>query len=391
MRYTLRIIFAFALLALVGCEKPNYGTIPDTTITSLGIPADNEIWFTTSDGKDLMGIDEEAFNATITDIEYNEFGVNVIRFDAPLTTIGAGAFDTYGTSRNLNNISLPETVETIGERAFFDCTNLECLTLGTKIKECGSQAFDNCLSLHSLHISSIDDWCQIKFANPTANPMSYGGTILIVGGIKTSNVVIPAWVSHIGDYAFYNYATMLSVTIPASIKSIGKNAFYGCEGVSKVEITDITAWCAIEFATAESNPLSNVKPLYIDGQPVTSVSLVDVEAITNRAFYGCSSITSFKADNSLQTIGKEAFRGCEKLTTVELGEGITEIGSTAFMGCRALQSVKCYANNPPTLGDKYVFDYNADNRKIYVPNSAVEEYKSAEYWSEYADSIVPLQ
>ncbi len=389
MKNAIRITLAVVLFALVGCKEPDYGTIPDTTIASLGTPADNEIWFTTSDGRDLMGINEDAFNATITDIEYNEFGTNVIHFDAPLTTIGAGAFDTYGTSRNLSNISLPESVESIGERAFFECTNLECITLGAKIKECGSQAFDNCMSLYSLHISSVGDWCQIKFANPTANPLYYGG-ILVANGNKITNLAIPAWISHIENYAFYNYSVMLSVKIPSSIKSIGKDAFYGCDGISKVEIEDIAAWCAIDFASAESNPLSNVKPLYVNGLPATSISLTNVEAITARAFQGCSNVTTFSSDSSLQVIGEEAFRGCVSLTTIELGEGVIEIKGRAFMGCMALGSVKCHAITPPALGDKYVFDYNAEGRKIYVPSESLDKYKNHDQWSRYADSIVAL-
>ena len=388
MKNILRVICAVLAISLVACEKPE-PIKPDTTIASLGTPADNEIWFITSDGKELMGIDEEAFSATITDIEYNEYGINIIRFDAPLTAIGAGAFDTDGTSRNLSNISLPETVESIGERAFFECTNLECITLGSKIKECGSQAFDNCLSLYSLHISSIGDWCKIKFANPTANPLYYGG-ILVVNGNRVTNLGFPAWISHIEDYAFYNYSAMLSVKIPANIKSIGEDAFKGCGGLSKVDIEDIAAWCAIDFVSAESNPLLNGKSLYINGVSAATISLEGVEEITNRAFQGCSNITSFKSDNSLQTIGEEAFRGCEKLTTIELGEGVTEIKGRAFMGCMALKSVKCYAVTPPALGDKYVFDYNAEGRKIYVPSESLDTYKSHADWSRYADSIYAL-
>ena len=389
MKYAFRTIFAIILLALVGCKEPDYGTIPDTTIASLGTPADNEIWFITSDGRDLMGINEEAFNATITNIEYSEFGINVIHFDAPLTSIGDGAFNAYGTSRNLSNISLPETVESIGERAFYECTNLECVTLGTKIKECGSQAFDNCLSLYSLHISSIGDWCQIKFANSTANPLYYGG-ILVVNGNKITNLTIPAWISHIEDYIFYNYSAMLSVKIPANIKSIGKDAFYGCDGISKVEVENITAWCAIDFATATSNPLSSGKPLYVNGQPVTTISLTNVEEIKAQVFQGCSSITSFSSDSSLKVVGEEAFRGCVSLTAIELGEGVTEIKGRAFMGCMALKSVKCYAVTPPALGDKYVFDHNSEGRKIYVPSESLDTYKSHADWSRYADSIVAL-
>lgn len=387
MKSIFRVICAALALCAVACNEPNAPTpAPDTTIASLGVPADNEIWFTTIDGRDLMALDEEAFNAEITEVEYPEFGVNVIRFDAPLTTIGEGAFDNC---RNINNVSLPESVTTIEDRAFFECIQLECLTLGTKIKKCGAKAFDNCLSLYSLHISSIGDWCQIEFVNSTANPLSYGA-ILIVNGNKIKNLTIPAWISHIGDYAFYNYSAMASVKIPANIKSIGKDAFKGCAGLSKVDIEDLGAWCRMDFATVDSNPLIAAGTLFLNGVTISTLSLTDIEEIVPQAFMGCENITSVVTDGSLRTIGDEAFRGCPQLSSITLGEGVTGIGGRAFMGCQALKSVKCYAVTPPALGDKYVFDYNADSRKIYVPAESLDAYKSHADWSRYADSIEAL-
>ena len=334
----LRAICALLALLFIGCNEPGPVAIPDSAIPSLGTPNDNEIWFTTNDNNNLNGIDESAFNATITDIEYSEFGVNIIRFDAPLTTIGAGAFDARGTSRNLNNISLPNTVTTIGERAFYECSSLECITLGPNIKSCGMQAFDNCQSLYSIHIASIADWAQTEFANETANPLNYGGS-LILNDKKIKELVLPAWVSHIGSYAFCNYNSISSVTIPASVKSIGKEAFSGCDGLSKVNIEDVAAWCKIEFATALSNPLSIAGTLLVNGVSLTTLSLEGVDSISPRAFQGCNNIASLRSDSSLRSIGEEAFRGSLSLSSVELGEGVTTIESKAFMGCTALKSI----------------------------------------------------
>ena len=79
------------------------------------------------------------------------------------------------------------------------------------------------------------------------------------------------------------------------------------------------------------------------------------------------------------------------LSSIELGEGVTTIEGKAFMGCSKLRSVKCYATVPPTLGDKYVFDYNAADRKIYVPAESLDAYKEHDDWSRYADSIEALK
>lgn len=383
MKGILRFIGAALALCLIACGEPEPIVTPDTTIASLGAPADNEIWFTTYDKRPLMAINEEAFDAEIVNIEYSEYGANIITFANRITTIGDDAFNYC---RNISNISLPEGITTVGKKAFYECTNLECMTLGANIKSFGEKAFDNCISLFSLHISSIGDWCQIEFADPTANPIYHSG-VIVINGKKVTTLAIPAWISKINNYAFYNCATISGVKIPKTITNIGKDAFYGCEGVAKVDIEDITAWCQIDFATALSNPLSYEGSLYINGQPATNISLVGAEAISAYAFQGCNNIKTLTADSSLKTIGEEAFRGCSELASVDLGTSITQIEGRAFMGCQALKSVKCLAAEPPVLGDKYVFDYNADTRKIYVPQSAYDRYVAAPYWSKYADSI----
>jgi hypothetical protein len=66
---------------------------------------------------------------------------------------------------------------------------------------------------------------------------------------------------------------------------------------------------------------------------------------------------------------------------------VTEIGKFAFFGCTSLKEVYCKATTPP-IGGGSMFDSNASNRKIYVPTTSVNAYKSAAYWSNYASAIV---
>ena len=141
MKNFLKVICAVLTIGLVSCEKPEPIIQPDTTIKSLGTPADNEIWFTTIDGRELMALDESAFDAEIVDIIYSDFDANIIRFAEPITTIGVGAFDNC---RNINNISLPNGVTTIGERAFFECTSLVDLIILGNLTDIGKKAFEDC-------------------------------------------------------------------------------------------------------------------------------------------------------------------------------------------------------------------------------------------------------
>ena len=119
-----------------------------------------------------------------------------------------------------------------------------------------------------------------------------------------------------------------------------------------------------------------------------SITIPDsVTEIGVKAFYYCRSLTSITLPDSVTTIGNSAFEGCSSLTSVTIGNNVTEIGGYTFYSCNNLTSVYCQATTPPILDGPYVFDLNAADRKIYVPYQSLDAYKTAEYWSEYADSI----
>ena len=377
-----RALCTLFVLVLVGCGKHDGGAPVNTIVASLGIPANNEIWFTTTDELDLQSIDRDAFNVPIKEI-VSEFGYSVIRFEGTLTTIGDEAFRGCF---NIGNISLPNSVVKIGARAFYDCINMECLTLGGGVRECGSKAFDSCVNLISLHIASIEDWCNISFEDSSANPAAITQG-LVVGGKNLTKLVIPDGVESINDYAFYNNTLLASVEIPASLRESGRQAFYGCDGINRVDICDIGSWIAIEFEEEVSNPLSFAEALYRNGVKVENLEIVNVEKISSYAFINCTTIKSLVVDNSLKEIGVEAFRNCSALATVTLGEGVEEIKERAFMGCLKLKKVTLNAVEPPVLGDDYVFDYNAATRKIYVPAAALDAYESCGDWTKYVTSL----
>lgn len=387
MNRFLKIIFALVALACVACEKtPEYGTTPDTTIASLGTPPNNEIWFITTDARDLRNIDTHAFDATVEDIIYSELEYSVIRFAGPLTTIGEGAFSRC---TNLHNISLPDSVTEIGEEAFFECTGMECMTLGNGLRTCGARAFDNCLAIYTLHAPSIWCWCQIEFAGPTANPTYYSQT-LVVNGKKVTSLELPDIVESVKPYAFYNNTAITEVSVAASVKQFGTKAFEGCDNIRKVSVADIAAWCVTDFANETANPLSLAEELYINGSRVTNLSLEGITEVKSQAFINCTSLQSLTAED-ITTIGTEAFRACSSLRKITLGNDTKELSERAFMGCTALESVTIKATTPPALDDEYTFAYNGEGRMFHVPAESVEKYKSEAMWEPYADYIVAIE
>ena len=108
-------------------------------------------------------------------------------------------------------------------------------------------------------------------------------------------------VTGIGDSAFYNDASLLSLTIPSSVLYIEANAFAACVNLSGVTF-EAGGACAIgEEAFFGCSSLSDLS--------LNS----SVHSIGDRAFQNCTSLKKVSDDGSILYIGRDAFKNCEKL------------------------------------------------------------------------------
>ena len=117
--------------------------------------------------------------------------------------IGASAFDSFG--KQIESITLPDSVEIIEAEAFKYCENLKSINLPSGLKELGEGAFYGCFSLEEIEIPE-------------------GITALateVFGSAGLKHVTIPSSVRAIGDYAFSGCSHLESMTIPATVKSMG--------------------------------------------------------------------------------------------------------------------------------------------------------------------------
>ncbi len=128
---------------------------------------------------------------------------------------------------------------------------------------------------------------------------------------------------------------------------------------------------------------------FFDCSTLTSMTLpLGVESIGNSAFYNCSSLSDVNIPNKVYSLGPRAFSECTSLTSIIIPRSVTSIGYGAFYGCSNLTSITVLSEVPPAGQDDMFTDTN--NCPIYVPAESVDSYKSAQYWNQYVDRIIPI-
>ena len=241
-------------------------------------------------------------------------------------------------------------MESIGKRAFYECSRLTSVTIGNSVTSIGEKVFYECKGLISVYISDIAAWCNIDFDHYTSNPLAYA-RYLYLNGEEVRELVIPHSVTSIGRYAFYNHSGLTSVTIPNSVKSIGGYAFRGCSGLTSVTI----------------------------GNSVTSIG--------DYAFESCPRLTSVTIPNSVKSIGRNTFEDCSGLTSVTIGNSVENIWYRAFASCPELIDVYCYAENvPSTESDAFNGSY-PEYATLHVPDASIDSYKSTAPWSVFVNIV----
>ena len=382
--------------------------------------------YTTNDGKPLDPYTTEGFGAELAENSYDAVtGKGFLKFNGKVTTIPANAFTAC---TNLTWIEIPDCITTIGDSAFRGCSAIEEITIPSSVKNIGTSSFEGCggkaninCKIYNGSSSNYGKFYKAKFTevvigNSVTSIGSYafyyctsltsvtiGDKVISIGRyafwdcISLTSVTIGDSVTFIGASAFEDCTSLTSVTIPDSVTSIGDRAFSGCTSLTSVTIGDSVTEIG-NYAFRNCTSLASVTipdsvtsigwDAFMNCTSLTSVTIPNsVTLIVNSAFSGCTSLTSITIPYSVTSIGASAFSGCTSLTSVSIPDSVTFIGDRAFSGCTSLKEVYCKPTTPPS-GDLSMFYDNAFGRKIYVPRASVETYKSAKYWSNYADYIV---
>ena len=287
-------------------------------------------------------------------------GLTSVTIGNGVTSIGEFAF--YGCS-DLTSVSIPNSVTSIGASAFEYCDGLTSVTIPNSVTSIGSSAFSGChfakenfINNSSLSAEENNYWGAKLHDYETEEGLLIDSTCVVLCRKNAEIVTIPNSVESIGIYAFSGCSGLTSVTIPNSVTSIWGDAFSGCSALTSVHISDIAAWCNIDFEYNTSNPLFYAHHLYMDGEEVKDLVI----------------------PNSVESIGAYAFFGCSGLTSVTIPNSVTSIGISAF-SCM-LQTIVCNAMNPATIEGRVVCGTNMYNHtQLYVPEGAYWDYAFSDW------------
>ena len=307
-------------------------------------------------------------------------GTNVTwELDAPdgiLTISGTGAISNYTTSSHpgwytyrskIKTAVIGEGITTIGNYAFYGCTELTDITVSSSVVSIGNYAFSGCTSLTGVHL---------------AEGLTSLGAYAFNSCSALAEIELPSTLSTLNAYAF-NGTSLTAVSIPANVATMNSNPngktseadYYSAfAGAAKLRTVVFEEGCTSIPARALKNCAQ-----------VTSVSLPEgVGSIGSYAFSGCTGFTGIDLPEGLTSIGNYAFNGCNGLTGIEIPDSVISVGSYAFNGCTGLRNAD-FGDTLPTMN---VLEYNGHAYAMF--KTTVSWTTAKAYCESYGGHLVTI-
>lgn len=223
----------------------------------------------------------------------------------------------------LESITLPETLEFIGNSTFINCSALSSITLPESLNTIGIDAFRICNALTNISVSTKNN----HFASVDGVLFNKQKTTLLIYpvGKQATSYAVPENTKIIDNYAFMD-CTLTHITLPETLESIGNHAFYDCSYLISITLPNA-------IKTIGNNAFSSCSSLKTITLPNA------LTTIENGVFSRCSSLTNIVLPDALTTIKEDAFEACDSLTNIILPDGLVTIGDAAFEGCSSLKTI----------------------------------------------------
>ncbi|MBQ6979288.1 MAG: leucine-rich repeat domain-containing protein [Clostridia bacterium] len=331
--------------AFSSCRSLTIITIPDS-VTSIGNDAFHNCVDLTnvSIGNGVTSIGEGTFSGcrSLTNIKISDNNLEYKMIRGNLYSKDGKRFIAYLCNNSSTTLTIPDSVTSIGDRAFYNGRNLTSIIIPNSVTSIGDYAFSSCDNLTSITFGKTSQ--LISIGNGAFRNCS-----------SLTSITIPDSVTSIGNSAFSWCSSLKSITFDANSQliSIGYDAFECCSSLTSITIPSsgiVISESLNNFPNLQYNRYSNGYYLGNNANPyvvlvkakpnsITSCVISDsTKIIYHDAFRNCSSLTSITIPNSVTSIGKYAFY-CSSLTSITIPDSVTCIGEGAFSGCGSLTSI----------------------------------------------------
>lgn len=363
-------------------------------LTKINVDAKNTIY-----SSDANGVLFDKTKKELIQYPDNSTTTNYI-IPKTVTRINDSAF----SCPSLTNITIPDSILSIGSSAFWGCDNLKSVTFGenSQLKSIGDYAFCSCRNLTNLKIpesvtnigADAFSYTEVWYANIKDGVIYidnhlievYGtisevyeikkGTLTIADSAffrcdELKSITIPNTVTSIGESAFYNCSSLMSISIPSSVTRIGDRAFMLCRALTSITISDSVTNMGrnVFYNTAyydNSNNWEN-NVLYIGKHLIKADTSLNGHyeikegtfSIGYEAFELCD-ITSLSIPESLTAIDEDAFRVCSKLADVYYSGDIASWCNISF------------GDSPLRFGENLYIDGKLLEGDVNIPNSVTK-------------------
>ena len=267
-------------------------------------------------------------------------GLTSITIPNGVTNIGNYAFSGC---TGLTGITMPDTVMDIGSYAFSDCEIKELnIAEGSKTVTSKMVVCNNTLKEVTIP-TSVTSICDSAFFNCTGlKSITIPNTVTNIGGsafsccTRLTSITIPDSVTSIGNSAFFGCTGLTSITIPDSVTSIGENVFSDC---TKIQTMVVDKNNSVFHSNGNCIIRTNDKVLIAGCENSIIPTNGSVTSIGNSAFFDCAGLRNVIIPNSIKSIGDSAFSDCTELTSIIIPDSATSIGRYAFNFCTGLTSI----------------------------------------------------
>ena len=303
---------------------------------------------------EISGIDNKSFPCLAFDKLRNGDYITGVNADSmtSLTTVGDYAFFTC---TNLQTASLPASVATIGSYAFADTSSLNSIT-ANGVTTLGAHCFESC------GLSAIPSFVSTMTSLP-AYCFAYCGGIEAFANV--ANIV------SFGAYCFTETGLTSLAGIGAGLTSLGVGCFAKCVALENISALST---CAVTGLSDDCfNGCNNASFTSLNGTQ-------NITAVGARCFQG-TNIQTLQYLNAVETIGDEAFRDTQLSGTDYLPSSLTSLGNYCFANT-VITEVNFYVENPPSITENtFGFVGIAESLPIYVLPDSLEAYQSEPIWN----------